>query len=168
MDGRSGSGKTELAAAIAAGWPAAQLVRLDDIYPGWDGLAAGSARVPEILRSSRWQEWDWTTLALGAWHVLDSDRPLIVEGVGAVSAASIPLADFSIWVDLDDAERKRRAIDRDGDVFAEHWDEWAAQEVRFIESEHPRDRVADIVSGTDTARAAAQWLSKLPAASMGV
>ena len=42
IDGRSGSGKTELARAVVAGVPEAQLVRLDDLYPGWGGLEEGS------------------------------------------------------------------------------------------------------------------------------
>ena len=58
IDGRSGSGKTELARSIAAHWPEAQLVRLDDLYPGWDGLDAGSAAVPGILTDFRWRAWD--------------------------------------------------------------------------------------------------------------
>src|SRR5690606_29833513 len=45
IDGRSGSGKTTLATALAARLPGTQLVRLDDFYPGWDGLEAGSAHV---------------------------------------------------------------------------------------------------------------------------
>ncbi len=43
IDGRSGSGKTELARAIVDDWPGAQLVRLDEVYPGWHGLAAASS-----------------------------------------------------------------------------------------------------------------------------
>ena len=35
IDGRSGSGKSELATAIAAA-TGSQVVRLDDLYPGWD------------------------------------------------------------------------------------------------------------------------------------
>ena len=138
IDGRSGSGKTELARAIVAHWPEAQLVRLDDLYPGWDGLDAGSAAVPEILTTGRWRAWDWAPDRPGQWHELDLDRPVIVEGVGAISRASRPLADVALWVELDDETRKARALARDGDAYAPYWDRWAAQELQFIAREDPQ------------------------------
>ncbi len=96
IDGRSGSGKTELARAIAADWPEAQLVRMDDLYPGWDGLAAGSGLVPSVLTTGRYRVWDWSAGRYGEERVLDLGRPIIVEGVGALSRASRPLADFAV------------------------------------------------------------------------
>jgi uridine kinase len=144
VDGRSGSGKTELAKQIAHVIDGAQLVRLDDLYPGWDGLDAGSARVPEILETLRWQAWDWELDRPGAWHELDGTRPIIIEGVGAISRASRPLADVALWVDADDATRKSRAFARDGDAFAPYWERWAAQELSFIARENPQ-QLADAI-----------------------
>lgn len=149
IDGRSGSGKTELGRAIVARWPAVQLVKLDDFYPGWDGLDAASAMVPEILRTLRWREWNWQTNEAGSWHELASDRPIVIEGVGAVSRASAPLVDHTIWVELDDATRKKRALERDGDTYAPHWDRWAQQERQFIARENPKALVDEILDGTD-------------------
>lgn len=163
IDGRSGSGKTELARALLEGWPGAQLVRLDSLYPGWDGLDAGSLAVPSILTGFRWQEWDWAADEPGEWQTLDRSRPLIIEGVGALSRASRPLADVALWVELGAAERKRRALDRDGDLYAPHWDRWAAQEERFIAREHPQ-RLADvIVPGPDAAEHADEWRAVIDA-----
>lgn len=161
IDGRSGSGKTELARAIALDWPQAQLVRLDDIYPGWDGLDAGSAAVPSILTDFRWRAWNWAADRPGEWHTLDPQRPILIEGVGAVSRASRPLADVAVWVHLGDAERKRRALDRDGDAYAPHWDRWAAQEDAFIEREWPVELADVVVSGEDVAAIAARWRTLL-------
>jgi uridine kinase len=147
IDGRSGSGKSDLARAMTAGWPEAQLVRLDDIYPGWDGLEAGSAHVGQYVLSSRprWQRWDWVTGRPEEWHELDADRPIIVEGCGALSRANRALADWGIWVELDDATRKQRALDRDGEAYAPHWERWAAQELSFIERENPRALADEIL-----------------------
>ena len=153
IDGRSGSGKTELARAIAAAWPEVQLVKLDDFYPGWDGLNTASAMVPQILSSLRWQEWNWGTDEPGPWHELDVDRPIVIEGVGALSRASAPLADHTIWVELDDAARKRRALERDGDTYAPHWERWALQELQFIARENPKALADEIRDGN----AAASW-----------
>ncbi|WP_341954331.1 ATP-binding protein [Salinibacterium sp. TMP30] len=153
VDGRSGSGKTELGRAIAAAWPEVQLVKLDDFYPGWDGLDAASAMVPNILSLLRWQEWNWETNEPGKWHELDVDRPIVIEGVGAASRASAPLVDHTIWVELDDATRKKRALERDGDTYAPHWERWARQELRFIARENPKALADEIRDGN----AAASW-----------
>lgn len=123
-------------------------MRLDDLYPGWDGLDAGSAAVPRILTDFRWRAWDWAADRPGDWHDLDPARPIIVEGVGAISADSRPLADLALWVQLDDATRKQRALARDGDTYAPHWDRWAAQELRFIAREDPR-ALADVTIALD-------------------
>ena len=154
IDGRSGSGKTELAILLAARL-GAQLVRLDDIYPGWHGLDAGSAAVPGILSAGRWQRWDWATGEPAEWHSL-GPGPVIVEGVGALSRASKPLADQALWVELDAATRKRRALARD-DYFAEHWDEWAAQEERLIAREDPRALADVVVDGRDVTAFSLEW-----------
>lgn len=144
IDGRSGSGKTELAARVSADWPAAQLVRMDDLYPGWDGLAAGSAVVPELLAGGEYQTWDWIRDRPGELRRIDPARPLIVEGVGSLTRASRPLADLAIWVEYPAALRKERALDRDGELFAPHWDDWAAQEDALLAVERPWE-LADLV-----------------------
>ncbi len=117
IDGRSGSGKSTLATQLAGEWSGSELVRLDDVYPGWDGLAWATEHVRSSLllpradgRRGRWRSWDWTTGAAGRWHVVDADRRLVVEGVGVLTAASRALADLAIWVEADDADRKRRAL----------------------------------------------------------
>jgi energy-coupling factor transporter ATP-binding protein EcfA2 len=150
IDGGSGSGKTTLAAAVA---PAlgAQLVRLDDIYPGWDGLDAASEHVREFVLDPvrpRWRRWDWVHGAPAEWHDLDPSLPLVVEGSGSLSRANRAAATWGIWVDLDAPTRKARALDRDGEVYARHWDRWAAQERRFAAREHP-SALADVVLGDD-------------------
>lgn len=159
IDGRSGSGKTEFAAALCAAVPGAQLVRLDDIYPGWGGLDAGSVAVhAHVLSEFRWRRFDWATDSLAEWNVLDPGRPIIVEGCGALSGANRSLASLGFWVDLDDETRKRRALARDGENYVPHWDEWAAQEETFIARENPRERADVIIDGVDVAAELARWL----------
>jgi len=155
IDGRSGSGKTELATLLAARL-GAQVVRLDDVYPGWDGLDAGSAAVPGILSSGRWQRWDWATSQPAEWHTIDPGRPLIVEGVGAITRASRPLAEHALWVELDSRTRKQRALARD-EYFAEHWDRWAAQEARLIGREDPRALADAVVDGRAVEAFSLEW-----------
>lgn len=153
IDGRSGSGKTELARSLVELWPEYQLLRLDDCYPGWNGLDAGSAAVPGILRTNRWRSWDWAANAAGPWRELAASRPLVVEGVGAISRASRPLAAAALWVELDAVTRMQRALDRDGATFAPHWDAWAAQEDAFIAREHPQELADVIIDGASAVAA---------------
>ena len=150
IDGGAGSGKTTLARQVVAEWPTAQLVSLDDCYPGWDGLAAGSAMVTtDLLRSvgPGYRRWDWQHGRPADRVALDAARPVVVEGCGAITPASRALADLAVWVELDAATRRSRAIARDGEGFAAHWDEWAAQEAVHWRAHHPH-QLADLVVAT--------------------
>jgi uridine kinase len=146
IDGGAGSGKTTLAEALAKRWPGVQVVSLDSFYPGWSGLAAASRIVAEqVLRPSEpgYHRWDWEAGREAEWVALDPTRPLIVEGCGALTLASHAQADLAIWCELDADERKRRALARDGELFASHWDDWEAQEAEHWSLHRPRD-LADV------------------------
>jgi hypothetical protein len=140
IDGRSGGGKTTLAQDLAP-LLGAQLVSLDDLYPGWDGLAAGGAAVHEtVLRAEDpgWRGWDWSAGRPAGWHPLDPAEPIVVEGCGALSRANRALASFGIWVELGAAERRGRALERDPGV-APFGERWAAQEDAHIRAERPQE-----------------------------
>ncbi|MCU1569695.1 MAG: ATP-binding protein [Naasia sp.] len=143
VDGGSGSGKTTVGAALAAAL-GATLVRLDDMYPGWDGLQqASSAVAAVVLARHRVPRWDWTSNRPKDVLTVDPRRPLVVEGSGSLSAANRAMATFGIWIDLAEDERKRRALQRDGEAYALHWERWAAQERAFFARERP-DLLADV------------------------
>lgn len=152
IDGRSGSGKTTLAGQLRMAWESSVVVSLDDIYAGWSGLAWAVEHLRVALlepradgKPGRWRRWDWATGAPAGWHTVEPDRRLIVEGVGALTPANRALADLGIWVDAEEAERRRRALMRDGDTYEPHWDRWAAQEEAFIATHEPRS-VADWIA----------------------
>lgn len=152
IDGRSGSGKTELARAMVGQKPDLQLVRMDDLYPGWGGLEAGSQHVHDFVITAavrRWQRWDWADDAPAEWRVLDQRRPILIEGCGALSRANHALAAYSVWVELDDEARRARVMERDGDAWAHRWDEWAAQEEAFIAREKPSELANTVISGKE-------------------
>ncbi|BBY18696.1 adenylate kinase [Mycolicibacterium litorale] len=151
IDGRSGSGKSTLADRFATRWESSVVVRLDDIYPGWDGLAWAIDHVlHELLRPradgrpGRWRRWDWATNTAAGWHTVEPAQRLILEGVGALSPASRATAGLGIWVDTPDDIRKQRALARDGELYRPHWERWAAQEDDHI-ARHTPHSVADIV-----------------------
>jgi len=153
IDGRSGAGKSRLAASLVAAWPApgpVQLVGLDSIYPGWDGLEAGVeiARQDILVPHARglmgvWRRHDWDLGAPAEAHAVDPSLPLIVEGSGSLTPQTRRLSDISVWVDAPDDARKRRALDRDGDTYRPHWERWAAQESVHLSVDDP-ERLATI------------------------
>jgi len=147
VDGRSGAGKTSLARALVARWPLAgrvQLVALDSLYPGWDGLADGVdlAREQILVPHARgmvgvWQRWDWETDATAEAHAVDPSLPLIVEGSGILTPATARLGDLRVWLESPLTSRKRRALNRDGDGYRPHWERWAQQEERHLVGDDP-------------------------------
>ncbi len=148
VDGRSGTGKTTLGDSLAERL-GAQVVHLDDVYPGWDGLrAAAEAVVTDVLgERSGYRRWDWATSCPAEWAAVDPGQPIVVEGCGALSRGSAPLASLRVWLEADDDTRWERAIGRDGESFAREWDRWAAQEAAFIAAERPAE-LADVVLRT--------------------
>lgn len=154
IDGRSGAGKSSLAEMLVAQWPLpgpAQLVALDALYPGWDGMDAGVELARRDIaepfargEDGRYRRWDWAASRYAEEHVVASDRALILEGCGALTPAIAGLAQVRVWVQSPDAARKARALERDGDTFAPHWDRWAAHEERHIARDDPRG-LADLV-----------------------
>jgi para-aminobenzoate synthetase len=142
IDGRSGSGKTTLAIELAARLREhhkVSLFHLEDIYPGWNGLAAGIERyVSTVLaplrrgEASRWVSWDWERHYDGEVRVTRPAEIVLVEGVGAAAAAARPLLDAVIWADSSDQDRRARALARDGGSYEPFWDQWAAQEEEWL------------------------------------
>ena len=144
IDGRSGSGKTTLAEQIAAELSTddstGQTLHLDLLYPGWDGLALGSLAVATALSEGGYHPYDWHEGEFAtSWIALDPERPLVIEGCGAVTEANLAAARAwaskrgvaevrAMWLECDETLRRERALARDGATFAPHWQQWAAQE----------------------------------------
>lgn len=150
LDGGSGAGKTSLARRLVAelgraGMPGVQLVSLDQIYPGWDGLAEASASLPELLTGPDpgYWSWDWTLGRRAGHHCVDPDAPLLVEGCGALTPASAELASTSMWLAMAPDRRRTLALERDGELYAPHWRRWALQERRHWYEHRPRE-LADV------------------------
>ncbi|MFJ4225011.1 hypothetical protein [Microbacterium sp. NPDC089695] len=156
IDGRSGAGKTTLARLLVERWPVrgrVQLIALDSIYPGWDGLESGVQRaVDGILRPhgrgllGTWRRWDWEHGRDAESHAVDPALSLLVEGSGILTPTTAAIADVRIWVDAGDEARKRRALARDGDAYRPHWERWASQEEKHLSEDGPRALATRIVA----------------------
>jgi uridine kinase len=140
IDGRAGSGKSTLAAEMVAelGCP---LVQMESLYPGWNGLANGiNLLVSDVLEplsrglGANVPQYNWHTSTFDEPARLEPPALLIVEGVGCGALKSAEFIGELLWLELDADERQRRALAResDGAAFAEHWNEWAAQEEALL------------------------------------
>ncbi|WP_033344363.1 nucleoside/nucleotide kinase family protein [Catenuloplanes japonicus] len=145
VEGRSGAGKTHLARAVADALHA-PLVRMDDLYPGWDGLLGGVDALHDWIlapldegRTIVWRRWDWSDGAYGAPETLAVGADLVIEGVGSGARKLIPYRSGLIWIEAPEAVRRQRALSRDGATYAPHWERWARQEDAF----YARDRVRE-------------------------
>lgn len=185
IDGRSGSGKTSLADQLVRRLLGqgrdAQVLRVEDLYPGWDGLSTGSRAVATALDAGRYRRYDWIRGEFAEPVTISGTRPLIIEGCGAVTAENLaavrrwvqryrsnadaaletpgagvahdgrsagpPAAVWSVWLDLPPAQRRSRALARDGETFAPHWDRWAAQEDAHYAEHEPWTLVDEVLRG---------------------
>lgn len=162
IDGLSGSGKTTLAKYLAEA-TGTRVIHCDEFYPGWSGLMEASRIVADSVLASAdagYRRWDWTANAPGEWVAVDPSEPLIVEGVGAVTPASLEAARrrlldqrrlrssqrprrsgqlpknqesggiVAIEVRADAHRRQQRALHRDPG-FQEFWAMWAEQEADY-------------------------------------
>lgn len=138
IDGPSGSGKTTHAEALGERL-GHRVLHLDEWYLGWGGLEAGARMVAEqVLRPSApgYRRWDWERDRPGEWVALPAGESLIIEGVGAITPASVAAARRrgearTVWVDAPEPVRRARALARDP-FYEPWWEMWAEQERRHF------------------------------------
>ncbi|OIJ27148.1 uridine kinase family protein [Nocardioides luteus] len=152
IDGPAGSGKTTLATALAE-MTQAPVIHMDDLYAGWDGLAAGIAQLETVLlplvegAAGSYRRYDWHLRTFAETVLVPPSPLLVIEGVGSGAAAYDGFRTALAWVDAPEELRKQRGLDRDGDTFAPHWDAWAAAEAEHFAANLTAAR-ADIVVAT--------------------
>ena len=153
IDGRAAAGKSLFANKLAELYfqsekQAARVISMDDLYPGWEGLASGSIYLlTQILiplsqgKTANWQVWNWADNKRGAIDAVNGHREfsggtaLIVEGCGSISRLTSEIADITIWVEADFQIRKKRFNQRDSGKFDGYFSIWSAQEDEFYEKE---------------------------------
>jgi hypothetical protein len=161
VDGPSGSGKTTLALGVRealarrTGEPVG-LVHMDEIYPGWDGLADAPGLLAEQVLGplSRGEPaghrlWSWVRDTWVGTRVVPPSRLLVVEGCGSSVGAARAYVAVSVFVDADRDLRRTRGLARDGVAYEPHWDRWAAQEAELFDGDRTRVR-ADLVVDTSS------------------
>jgi uridine kinase len=163
IDGRAASGKSTLAASLQNAIfreleQAPRVIHMDDLYPGWEGLRAGSQYLVQSIlqplragKTAHWQIWNWETGQRGSeaevgngWREFELQTPLIVEGCASLSRASKELSDLTLWLEVDRKTRRERWDRRDGEKFLEYWPIWETQEDEFYQVEKSKE-LADLV-----------------------
>jgi energy-coupling factor transporter ATP-binding protein EcfA2 len=164
IDGRAGSGKSTFARLLQdqvfqETKQSPKVIHMDDLYPGWEGLAQGSLYlVEQILKpikladKAEWQRWDWANDKRGGsdpgngWREFDGENMLIIEGCGSVTSQSAELADLTIWIEAERQTRRQRFEARDRGVFSNFWASWSVQEDEFFQEQHSEELCQLIVN----------------------
>ncbi|AEA22921.1 hypothetical protein Psed_0658 [Pseudonocardia dioxanivorans CB1190] len=154
VDGFSGSGKSRLADAVGLTL-VAPVLSLEELYPGWDGLAAAVPLAVDWIarplaqgRPARWWPWDWTRGARAGPRELAPAPVVLLEGCGAGAAALRPFTDTAVWVDAAPDVREQRLRARaDWPGYAPFRARWAAQEDAWHATERTAEH-ADLVVRT--------------------
>ena len=150
VDGRSGSGKTALAARLSAK-TGARVIHMDDLYAGWHGLATGSRLLERAIlaplaagRTASWRRWDWEVGDRGGEDRAKPGEPLIVEGCGSLTLETRRHAGRTIWLEVPEPVRRARALARDGDD--SWWELWREQEDAHIAANRPAELADEVLA----------------------
>jgi hypothetical protein len=156
IDGRSSSGKTTLARRLQEAVAGATTVHTDDVawwHSCFDWAESLAGGILEPLRRGRsvayrppaWDERDRP----GAIIAAATARLIIVEGVGAGRRELAGLLDGIVWVqaDLDLTRRRDAARIAAGEMSADAYAQWMAEERPFVARQRTWERAFAVVAG---------------------
>ena len=159
VDGPSGAGKTTFARVLVERARqrtglAPPVVPMDELHPGWDGLAAAVPLLVEhvlepIARGhpAAYRRWDWDAGQPGELVAVPRAGLVVVEGSGCGSRPARSYLGALVWVEAPAGLRMGRGLARDGEAYRPHWQRWAEQEQALFAAEGTRER-ADLLLAT--------------------
>lgn len=159
IDGPAGSGKSTLADRIAARAEArglhTRVLRMDDLYEGWDGAVRGFALLRDHVlarladgREGRYRRYDWAAGAYAELHVVPVTVDLlIIDGVTSGDRDADAWQSLKIWIETTNEVRLDRGIDRDGEALRDRWLDWMRWERDHFAAENTRARANLIIDG---------------------
>lgn len=167
IDGRSGAGKTTLAQGVAAdltSYGTVEVVHMDRLYPGWDGLAESSRILAThilepISRAgpAAYDCWDWEAGGWGETVTVEPTDFLVVEGSGSSVGPARSHAAVSVFLDADEELRRRRGLGRDGEAYRPHWHRWSRQEEAVFAADDTKARADLVIDTTASGTSSARW-----------
>ncbi|MDF8264127.1 uridine kinase family protein [Luteipulveratus flavus] len=155
VDGPAGSGKSSLAALVCDRLGDVACVHLDDVFPGWDGLASAPALLAaQVLaplsrrEPAGYRRFDWPTGRYAELVPVPARRFVVVEGCSSTVGIARPYVDVRVWVEAEHDTRMRRGLERSGDEFGPNWERWARQEEAVFAADRTREH-AHLIFRTD-------------------
>lgn len=162
IDGRSGAGKSSIAAEVAAALDVA-IIPTDDFYAAHVSNAEWDARTPaqraadgidwrrlranaiEPLMAGRTAAWypfefeakrpDGTFPLATSVVTRDPAAVILLDGAYSARPELADLIDLSVLVDVSPAERRRRLVERDGKAYMDGWQaRWGVAEDYYLRS----------------------------------
>jgi hypothetical protein len=140
-----------------------RVVHLDDVYPGWTGLAEGVDRVARLVvaplargESGGYRRYDWVAGREAEWHDVAPADLVVLEGVGAGSVDVAPHITTLVWVEAPRELRLARGLQRDVDLYGQEeaedelrarWLAWTDDEDALHARHRTRDRADVVVPG---------------------
>jgi uridine kinase len=160
VDGPSGAGKTEFAAALAGalretvGAPV-PVVHTDDLLAGWPDQFTFWGRLErQVLApvragsAGRYRPYDWRRGRFGdTWVSVPAGPVLVVEGVSSARAEIRPEASLTVFVTAPMALRRERALARDGAALLASLERWWREEERHFAADATAGHVDLVVDG---------------------
>jgi uridine kinase len=171
IDGRGGSGKSTIAAAVAAALPSARVVHLDDFAsPQVDRMRLLEQVIVPLKanRAARYQRYDWNAKALADWFDIPTGGVVIIEGVSTLHDVLYEHVDVRVWVDCSAQVGFERGLARDRTVYGvdthDQWvHEWMPAEQTYVDAQHPQDRADYIIeNGAASSASAAKAADDTP------
>lgn len=158
VDGPAGSGKTTLADRLGAEL-GAQVLHVDDLLEGWDGLPGLGPRLQTWVldplaagRPGRYRRYDWGAGRFAEWHDVPVADILVVEGCGSAQRAVDSVAALKVWVEASADVRLARGLARDGEAIRPQWLTWMRDEAAHFAAEGTRARADVLVDAEDWGR----------------
>ena len=166
LDGRCGSGKTTLAAALAQRFPASITLHTDDFYlppaqrmDGWERIPCANMDLTrlrdEVLCPAKagnpvpYRAYSCREGAYRAPQQLSAQPLVILEGSYSHHPLLAPYEDFRVFLTCSDAEQTRRLQAREGDRYPDFAARWVPLEEAYF-TQHNIEDAADFVMDTTT------------------
>lgn len=166
LDGFGGAGKTTIAEKLKAALSNAYVISVDDFIikerlqeqTADESYFDRKRLEDEVLKPARngerisYRRLEWVENRLSEPIDVPVVNYLIVEGISTFHPDIANYFDYKIWVDTPIELAKQRGHARDGsNENAQHWDLWAANDVRYQEKYHPEKQADFTIQNGESA-----------------
>ena len=166
IDGLGASGKTTIAEEIKKAHPETSIIYLEEFFKKaserTEGIVDGEIVSPDfdwdrfenqVIKPVqknllvKYERFDWRADTWNDWLEVPAVNWIIIVGVYALQSRFFQAYDYSIWMDVPQAERIKRMTEREGLAVSEMWQtKWLPREEHYYEIERPDNRASVVLS----------------------